>query len=156
MNRSPSSARELATVGAWLGFIPPDSEYLTPGDTMTPGGFHSFEHRWAVGEAFQFHLDIGKARVQERIHALNTQAKEALDAMPHVRLYTPMSPALSAGIICFDVDGHEPTEVVAHLREGGIVASTTPYRVSYARIAPSLVNDEEEVERTVTAVAALE
>lgn len=144
-----------APIGVWLGVIPPDSEYLTPGDTMSPGGFHSFEHRWALGEAFQFHLDIGKARVQERIHALNTQAKEALDAMPHVRLYTPMSPALSAGIICFDVDGHAPTEVVAHLRERGIVASTTPYRVSYARIAPSLVNNEEEVERTVAAVAAL-
>ena len=59
--------------------------------------------------------------------------------MPKVRLYTPMSPALSAGIICFDVEGHRPAEVVAHLHARGIVGSTSPYPVSYARIAPSLL-----------------
>lgn len=144
-----------APIAVWLGLIPPDSEYLTPGDTMTPGGFHSFEHRWALGEAFRFHLAIGKARVAERIHSLNTMAKEALTAMPHVRLHTPMSAALSAGIISFEVDGHTPDEVVAHLGERGIIASTSPYRVSYARLAPSLMNDEAEVERSVAAVAAL-
>ena len=143
------------SVGVWIGALPPNNPYVTPGTRHTPGGFHSFEHRWALGEAFQFHLDIGKTRVQERIHALNTQAKKALAAMPHVRLYTPMSPDLSAGIICFDVDGRSPTEVVAHLHEQGIVASTSPYRVSYARIAPSLINTEAEVDRTVDAIAAL-
>ena len=143
------------SVGVWIGALPPDTPYITPGTVHTPGGFHSFEHRWALGEAFQFHLNIGKPRVQERIHSLNTMAKEALATMPHVRLYTPMSPDLSAGIICFDVDGHAPMEVVAHLREHGIVASTSPYRVSYARIAPSLLNTESEVEQTAEAIAAL-
>lgn len=137
----------------WLGLLPP--EVVPVGDFMTPGGFHSFEHRWALGEAFRFHLAIGKARVEERVHSLNTMAKEALAAMPHVRLHTPMSAGLSAGIICFEVDGHTPDEVVAHLGERGIVASTSPYRVSYARLAPSLINDEDEVERSVAAVAAL-
>ncbi|HLT48618.1 MAG TPA: aminotransferase class V-fold PLP-dependent enzyme [Rubricoccaceae bacterium] len=139
--------------GVWLGLVPPEA--VPVGDAMTPGGFHSFEHRWALGEAFRFHLAIGKARVAERIHALNTLAKEALAAMPHVRLYTPMSPALSAGIICFDVAGHTPEEVVAHLDARGVTASTSPYPVSYARLAPSLLNDEDEVARSVAAVAEL-
>lgn len=143
------------SVGVWLGLLPPDTPLVTPGSVHTPGGFHSFEHRWALGEAFRFHEALGKDRVEARIHSLNTQAKEALAAMPHVRLYTPASPALSAGIICFDVDGHAPTEVVAHLHARGIVASTSPYPVSYARIAPSLLNDEAEVEQTVAAIAAM-
>lgn len=143
------------SIGVWIGALPPDTPLITPGTRHTPGGFHSFEHRWALGEAFRFHLDIGKARVQERIHTLNTQAKEALASMAHVRLYTPMRPDLSAGIICFDVDGHTPPEVVAHLRDHDIVASTTPYRESYARLAPSLINTADEVERTVAAVAEL-
>lgn len=142
-------------VGVWLGLIPPDSPYVTPGNMFTPGGFHSFEHRWALGEAFRFHQTIGKARVQERIHSLNTMAKEAMAAMPHVRLYTPVSTELSAGIICFDVEGYTPVEVVARLHEERIVASTSPYPVSYARIAPSLINNEQEVERTVAAIAAM-
>ena len=71
----------------------------------TPGGFHSFEHRWALGEAFAFHRRIGRERITERIHALATQYKEGLAAMPHVTLHTPLSPALSAGLICFEVQG---------------------------------------------------
>ncbi len=143
------------SVGVWLGVLPPDTPFVTPGSYHTPGGFHSFEHRWALGEAFRFHLDLGKARIQQRIHELNSMAKEALAAMPHVRLYTPISPALSAGIICFDVNGHAPAEVVEHLHAQGITGSTSPYPVSYARIAPSLINNEGEVERTVAAIAAL-
>lgn len=142
-----------ATAGVWLGLVEPDR--VTAGDHLTPGGFHSFEHRWALGEAFEFHLAIGKRRVQERIHSLNTIAKEALAEMRHVRIHTPMSPALSGGIICFEVAGRTAEEVVGRLHERGIVASTSPYRVSYARLAPSLVNDEDEVRRSVAAVAAL-
>lgn len=142
-------------VGVWLGALPPDTPFVTPGNMFTPGGFHSFEHRWALGEAFRFHRAIGKARVQDRIHALNMQAKEGLAALPGVRLYTPMSAEVSAGIICFEVDGHTPEAVVAHLHDHRIIASTSPYPVSYARVAPSLINDEAEVERTVAAIAEL-
>jgi len=36
--------------------IPTFSDGSTPGGAMTPGGFHSFEHRWALAQAFQLHL----------------------------------------------------------------------------------------------------
>lgn len=137
----------------WLGFLTPDD--VPAGDLMTPGGFHSFEHRWALGEAFDFHLRIGKTRVRERIHALNTMAKEGLAEMPHVTLRTPMSEAMSSGLICYEVDGLEPDAVVSRLRERGIISSRSPYRTSYARLSPSLINDEDEVERTLRAVHEL-
>lgn len=143
------------TAGVWIGALPPDTPLITHGTYHTPGGFHSFEHRWALGEAFRFHREIGKSRIRERVHSLNSLAKQALADMPHVRIHTPMSPELSAGIICFEVDGHTPTEVVEGLREDGIVASTSPYPVSYVRLAPSIINDEEEVHRSVDAVAAM-
>ncbi|HET6674206.1 MAG TPA: aminotransferase class V-fold PLP-dependent enzyme, partial [Nitrospiraceae bacterium] len=94
---------------------------------MTPGGFHSFEHRWALDQAFAFHQAIGKARVTERIHALNDRLKEGVAGMKHVRLYTPRSRELSAGIVCFDIDGMKPQEVVERLRQRGIMGSVTPY-----------------------------
>ncbi|TVQ02912.1 MAG: aminotransferase class V-fold PLP-dependent enzyme [Balneolaceae bacterium] len=139
--------------GVWLGFLTPDQ--VPVGDHFTPGGFHSFEHRWALGEAFRFHLNIGKARVQERIHLLNTLAKQALAEMPHVRLHTPMSENLSSGMICFDVDGYTPYQVVENLLVHRIIASTTPYRETYARLAPSLINNEEEVQRCVDVIAEM-
>ena len=41
------------------------------------------------------------------------------------------------------------------LLERRIIASTSPYAVTYARLAPSLVNTPEEVERAASAVHAL-
>jgi selenocysteine lyase/cysteine desulfurase len=139
--------------GVWLGFLTPEQVPL--GDHFTPGGFHSFEHRWALAEAFRFHLDIGKARIQERIHSLNTICKEALAEMPHVQLHTPMSSELSSGMVCFDVDGYTPTQVVEEYHRHKITASTTPYRESHARLAPSLINNEEEVQRSVEVIAGM-
>ena len=134
----------------WLGELTPDQ--VPVGCLMTPGGFHSFEHRWALPEAFRFHLDIGKARVRERIHSLNTMAKEGLAGMKHVKLITPMSAGLSAGIICFEVAGYKPDAVVERLHEERILGSSSPYRVSYPRIAPSLINNEDEIEQTLRVI----
>jgi len=122
---------------------------------MTPGGFHSFEHRWALGEAFTFHQAIGKARIATRIHALNQQLKEGLAEMGHVMLHTPRSIALSAGIVCFEVQGVRPEGVVARLHEQGIIASVTPYATRYARLAPSLLTSPEEVNQTLRAIQNL-
>ena len=63
------------------------------GEHMSPGGFHSFEHRWALPEAFNLHLQLGKDKVQARIHQLNQQTKQGLAKMPHVTLYTPANEA---------------------------------------------------------------
>ena len=131
-------------------------DQLTPASLMTPGGFHTFEHRWALTEAFQFHRQIGKNRVTSRIHELNTQCKEGLSKMPHVQLHTPMSERLSAGMVCFDVKGLTPEQTVARLKEKGIIASTTPpYKHEYARVTPSLWNTPAEVETTLRAIRSL-
>ena len=122
---------------------------------MTPGGFHSFEHRWALSEAFRFHLDIGKARVAERIHALNDQCKEGLAKMRHVTLHTPRAHGLSAGIVCFEIDGWKPEKVVERLKRRGIMASVTPYATQYVRLAPSLLTSPEEVEKTLEEIRKL-
>jgi isopenicillin-N epimerase len=137
------------------GWIKGEPLPKTTAELMTPGGFHSFEHRWALGEAFDFHRELGKAKIAARIHALNRQCKAGLAAMKHVTLHTPMDDEVSAGIITFEVAGHEPEAVVKHLHEKHIVASTTPYATSYARLAPGLLNTEAEVDTALREIAAL-
>jgi isopenicillin-N epimerase len=122
---------------------------------MTPGGFHSFEHRWALDEAFTFHQAIGKSQITQRIYELNQQLKQGLAAMPHVTLHTPLSQDLSAGIVCFEVAGLTPRTVVEKLRHRGIVGSVTPYATQYARLAPSLLNSPEEIEKTLGEIRSL-
>jgi selenocysteine lyase/cysteine desulfurase len=127
----------------------------SPAAELTPGGFHSFEHRWALAEAFRFHGRIGKARVDARIHALNRRLKAGLAGMPHVRLLTPRAEALSAGIVVFSVDRMSPSAVVSALARRRIVATTTPYSPSHARLAPGLLNTPGEVDRVLAAIRAL-
>lgn len=122
---------------------------------MSPGGFHAYEHQWGMAAAFRMHRQMDRRRVAARIAELNTQCKAGLAANPKVRLRTPVSPGLSAGLVCFEVDGLAPAEVVRRLHDRGIVASTSPYAITYARLAPSLVNTPEEVERAVAAVRAV-
>ena len=135
--------------------IPTFSDANLPGGAMTPGGFHSFEHRWALAEAFDLHRQIGKTRVATRVHALNRQLKEGLAAMSHVRLRTPMDEELSAGLVCFEVAGLSPQAVVDRLRAAGIIATLTPYATTYARLAPGLINSPEEVDAVLAAISVL-
>jgi selenocysteine lyase/cysteine desulfurase len=131
----------------WMQVVPPHA--APKAAYMTPGGFHSFEHRWALAEAFRFHQAIGKERVAERIHALNRQLKEGLAAMSHVTLRTPYADDLSAGITCFEIAGKKADAAVEWLRRQRIIASVTPYATQYVRLAPSLLTSPEEVETTL-------
>jgi selenocysteine lyase/cysteine desulfurase len=126
-----------------------------PAAAMTPGGFHSFEHRWALSEAFRFHRRIGTARVAARIHELNRRLKAGLPTMRHVTLYTPSATELSAGLVCFDVAGLGAEQVVQRLASRRIVATVTPYATSYARLAPGLLNSPAEVDAVLEAIRAL-
>jgi isopenicillin-N epimerase len=144
--------------GAWRHVthtIPSFTATGTVGGAMTPGGFHSFEHRWALDEAFRFHRRIGRARIAERTHALNSRFKRGAAAMRHVQLRTPRAVSLSAGLVCFAVRGVSPQEVVDHLLRHGVVATVTPYAQSYARVAPSILNTPAEIDRTLRALASL-
>ena len=137
----------------WMRVIPPRT--IPKAVQMTPGGFHAFEHRWALNEAFNFHNAIGKERVQNRVHELNRQLKEGLESMNHVSLYTPIDESLSSGITCFDVNGMHASTVVSRLEQQRIVASITPYANIYARLAPSIINTSEEVDKVIEAVGGL-
>ena len=143
----------------WLqGQAPPPSGIpgLPRAAAMTPGGFHSFEHRWALAEAFAFAQKVGRRRIAARTHALASRLKSGLSDVKKVRLVTPQSSSLSAGIVCFEVDGREPFEVVDRLyARARIVASVTPYSARYVRFGPSVLNTPTEVDRAVRAIASL-
>ena len=151
----PITKPTIATMDPFWRPGPPDK--MPPAAWMTPGGFHSFEHRWALTAAFDMHQRIGKAKIAARVRDLNTRCKQGLAKLKKVTLKTPMSPELSAGIICFEVAGYKPKEVVARLAANNIIASTTPpfYPQEFARLAPSLMTLEADVDRSVAAVAAL-
>jgi selenocysteine lyase/cysteine desulfurase len=139
-------------IGAWIGGRTP----RLPGAALfEPGGFHAFEHRWALAEAFGFHRELGKAAVAERTRALATRLKDGLAAIPSVRLVTPRAPELSAGIVCLDVGDLSADDGAAALRRQGILASVTPYATPHLRLGPSIVTSEADVDAAVQAIHSL-
>ena len=135
--------------------IPSFGGEATSGAAHTPGGFHSFEHRWALAQAFALHRQIGKGRIAARVHALAGRLKAGLATLPQARLYTPRSAELSSGIVCFDVDGLTPRTVIDRLHARRIVATVTPYTPSHARLAPGLLNTAQDVDRAIAAIRSL-
>ena len=112
---------------AWMegrSIDPIDSENL--GALFTPGGYHSFEHRWALADAFTWQSGLGRDKVAARIHGLAKRLKDGI--ADHVRLVTPRSAEVSAGLVCFDVDGMQPEDAVERLAGQRIRATVTPVR----------------------------
>ena len=115
---------------------------------MTPGGYHSFEHRWALDEAFKLHLELGKNEVQSRIHSLNTHVKNRLLEQRSIELVTPRSAALSSGFTFFRIKGRDCDQVAAQLMADRVVCDAVERDVGpVIRIAPGLLNSENDIER---------
>lgn len=70
---------------------------------------------WANAAAFRMHRQMGRARVAARIRSLNDQLEQGLSKNPKVKMHTPMSGDLSAGLVAFEVDGVAPADVVKQL-----------------------------------------
>jgi len=140
------------TYQAWIENRP----VRTPNNArrMTPGGFQAYEHQWAMVAAFKMHQGIGRARIAARVAELNGRIKDGLAAMRGVKLHTPRDPALSAGICCFEVEGHRPEEVVKGLLARKVVASTSPYANVYARLSAGIFNTPAEVDQALAALRA--
>lgn len=126
-----------------------------PGPKSTPGGYHSFEHRWALAEAFQLHRRIGPARIEARVTELAGALKDGLRGIRGVTVITPRSPEVSAGIVCCEVAGQDPPSLVAALAARKVSASATPYETSYLRFGPSIATEEHDVEATLAAMRAV-
>jgi selenocysteine lyase/cysteine desulfurase len=145
-------AFEEGPYDAWMNGRDPGA---TRAAWVSPGGFHAYEHLWALPAAFAFHGQIGRSRIAGRIHELNAQIKEGLAALPGIRIHTPRDARLSSGLVAFEVAGRTPEDVVQRLGARRIIASTSPYRPSYVRLAGSLLNTPEEVAMAVRAVREL-
>src|SRR5436190_841513 len=141
-----------ATFAAWA-----DRKELPPTQAafVSPGGFTAYEHVLAVPAAVELHRTIGRDRIAARIAELNAAFREGAARIPGVTLHTPRDPALSAGISCFEVRGLTPGQVVARLAQKQIRTTTSPYKVSYARVSAGIMNKPEEIELVLREIRTL-
>jgi selenocysteine lyase/cysteine desulfurase len=145
---TPGMDNMTPTVGS---FSRPDDSFAS---VMSPGGYHSFEHRWALGKAFELHLLLGKADVQARIHQLNSYLKQRLQSLKGVQLVTPISPAFSAGFTFFKTPHVDEDAIAAYLTRNGVIVDAVNRDVGpVVRMAPGLLNTEADIDRAINLLA---
>ncbi len=126
-----------------------------PGPMATPGGYHSFEHRWALSEAFKFHLMIGRDEIQERTKSQAADLRAGLADIDGVNVVTPADPDISSGIVAVQLDRRDPFELVELLRGRNVVASVGPHVPRWVRFGPSIVTTPAQGDELVEHIAAL-
>lgn len=144
---------------AWERVAPIIPSFLTegpdddrPGVVMTPGGYHSYEHRWALGEAFDLHDRIGPDRIAGRVGELGSALRDGLAGIRNVTVHTPREERMRSGVVAFTIRGLDGPEAVSRLDERGVVASVGPYELQLARLGTCWMNTEDEVETAIRAV----
>ena len=143
---------ERETWTAWMERkpLPP-----TEASFISPGGFFAYEHLLAIPAAVELHRTIGRDRIAARIQELNTAFREGAAKIAGVTLHTPRDPELSGGLSCFEVAGVHAEEVAHRLAEKRIRTSSSPYKVSYARVAAGVMNFPDDIERVLREIRAL-
>ncbi len=99
--------------------------------------------------------DRARAQIAARIAELNAAFREGAARIPGVTLRRPRDPAVAGPISCFEVRGLTPGQVVGRLADKKIRTTTSPYKVSYARVCAGIVNMPEEVELVLREIRAL-
>jgi selenocysteine lyase/cysteine desulfurase len=93
-------------------------------------------------------------RIAARTHELASALKDRLAAIPGVRVVTPRSHRLSAGIVAFDVEELPSDTVVSRLRDQGVIGSVAPYPSALVRLTPSIHNNMADIEAAADAMRA--
>ena len=142
-----------------------EDRYRAAGDAKR---FENWEFAWALvlatGEAARYASAVGLEKIRDRVWALARRLREALGAIDKVRVLD--HGRRLCGIVSASIEGWDPAELVAALRDRRINASAQirVYAVidydqkgvaASLRISPHYYNTEEEIDQTVSAIREL-
>lgn len=119
----------------------------------------------ALEHALDFQLALGPARIEQRINELGRYFRAEAARIPHVVLYTPQAPDMSAGITSLGLDNVAPERAREYLRlrydvytaarAKGERYPADPYGVSGFRVSTHYYNTYEEVDRVLAGLRTL-
>lgn len=175
--RGPRGIGFLYVRDAWLEVLEPamidhfsapwiakDRYLLRPDARRFETWENSYALRAGLGAALEYAMDIGMASIQTRAWGLATHTRRLLDDMDGADVKDLGSE--QCAIVSFTIDGLDPKESVAALREQRIaIGASQPSSTrldseardlsTVFRIAPHYYNTEDELERCIAALKAL-
>jgi len=112
---------------------------------------------WPVVAAFEdildFHLAIGRGRLEQRTRALGSYLRRNAAEIPKVKVYTPMDPAMSCGSSTIGIEGVPGGKLKEYLRQK--YDAYVPSGRSSLRISTNFFNTFEQCDRVLKALKEL-
>jgi len=112
---------------------------------------------WPVVAAFEdildFHLAIGRSRLEQRTRALGSYLRRNAAEIAKVKVYTPMDPAMSCGSSTIGIDGVPGGKLKEYLRQK--YDTYVPSGRSSLRISTNFFNTFEQCDRVLKALKEL-
>ena len=120
--------------GAWIAGAEPSGS--TSAAAFTPGGYHAFEHRWALAAAFRFRQEVGaSAPPSGRGPSQRGSAGPARGPGDGGEDAVGRGALGRAGLLRGRIDGARGARRTGS-SDHGVVASVTPYATRYLRFGP--------------------
>jgi selenocysteine lyase/cysteine desulfurase len=108
----------------------------------------------AMGEAVDFHMRLGKKKIEAQATALAAAAKRELVKIPGVHMYSPSAPEISGPVVTFRPGNADISKMTAFLYEKiGFAGATRGGDTPGIRISPHIYNSFEQIERVVAAIS---
>jgi len=146
---------DLDGLQTWDAWMERKDLPATQASFVSPGGFVAFENFMALPAMMGIHRDIGRNRIADRVHELNTAFREGATGVKNLTLHTPRDRDVSAGISAFEIAGLKAEEVTARLRAKKIRTSHAPYKVSYARVSAGIMNSQADIDTVLRELRAI-
>jgi selenocysteine lyase/cysteine desulfurase len=112
---------------------------------------------WPVVAAFEdildFHLAIGRARLEQRTRALGAYLRRNAAEIPKVKVYTPLDPAMSCGSSTIGIEGVPGAKFKEYLRQK--YDAYVPSGRNGLRISTNFFNTFEQCDRVLKALKEL-
>jgi isopenicillin-N epimerase len=107
----------------------------------------------ALEDTLDFHLAIGKARIEQRTRALGSYLRAKAAEIPKVKVYTPNDPEMSCGSTNLGIDGVPGQKIREYLRLK--YDAYIPSGRASVRISTHFFNTFEQVDRVLKALTEL-
>lgn len=108
----------------------------------------------ALGEAIDFHMRIGKKKIEMQSKALADALKKELMKIPGVHMYSPTAPELGSAVVTFRPGKAEiPPMTAALYQSHGFACATRGGNTAGLRISPHIYNSFQQVEKVVAAIS---
>jgi selenocysteine lyase/cysteine desulfurase len=112
---------------------------------------------WPVVAAFEdildFHLAIGRSRLEQRTRALGSYLRRHAAEIPKVKVYTPNDPTMSCGSTAVGIEGVNGGRIREYLRQK--YDAYIPSGGNSVRVSTHFFNTFEQVDRVLKALKEL-